>query len=308
MSEPLRIAMWSGPRNISTAMMRAFGNRADCAVSDEPFYGAYLAAKSQRGSFDFNEVGINFTKSLGERLRFGIQFFARDVGPVGNDTPRVDWFFLDYRFTDWLGVRAGRLKVPFGLYNEVNDVDSARVPVLLPQAVYPILNRDLLLAQTGFELYGYHEDGGRWEAVGDGSVEDGRFSAQVEHFSWWNCDNFLNTDQCATGTLAMRLQEAGALVGATDHSTTKALYAKDPDGLEFEVCWIVPKQFLTDDVVEGKSRMRPLNLQAEEMLSAVVERLLKALREARPATVRQFFALASQHMRWELNDMARRLD
>jgi hypothetical protein len=36
--------MWSGPRNISTAMMRAFGNRADCAVSDEPFYGAYLHA------------------------------------------------------------------------------------------------------------------------------------------------------------------------------------------------------------------------------------------------------------------------
>ena len=52
----------------------------------------------------------------------------------------------------------------------------------------------------------------------------------------------------------------------------------------------------------------PLNLQPEEMLSAVVERLLKALRVARPATARQFFALACQHMRWELNDMARRLD
>lgn len=52
----------------------------------------------------------------------------------------------------------------------------------------------------------------------------------------------------------------------------------------------------------------PLNLRAEEMLSAVVERLIKALREARPTTVRQFFALAGQHMRWELNDLARRLD
>ena len=52
----------------------------------------------------------------------------------------------------------------------------------------------------------------------------------------------------------------------------------------------------------------PLNLEADEMLGAVVERLLKALREIRPRTVRQFFALASQHMRWELNDMARRLD
>jgi RNA polymerase sigma-70 factor (ECF subfamily) len=52
----------------------------------------------------------------------------------------------------------------------------------------------------------------------------------------------------------------------------------------------------------------PLNLQADELLGAVVERLLKALREARPRSVRQFFALASQHMRWELNEMARRLD
>ena len=38
----VRIAMWSGPRNISTAMMRSFASRADCAVSDEPFYGCYL--------------------------------------------------------------------------------------------------------------------------------------------------------------------------------------------------------------------------------------------------------------------------
>ena len=52
----------------------------------------------------------------------------------------------------------------------------------------------------------------------------------------------------------------------------------------------------------------PANLQPDEMLGAVVERLLKALREARPASARQFFALACQHIRWELNDMARRLD
>jgi RNA polymerase sigma-70 factor (ECF subfamily) len=52
----------------------------------------------------------------------------------------------------------------------------------------------------------------------------------------------------------------------------------------------------------------PLNLQSEEMLSAVVERLIKALRSVRPGNVRQFFALANRHMRWELNDLARRLD
>ena len=52
----------------------------------------------------------------------------------------------------------------------------------------------------------------------------------------------------------------------------------------------------------------PVNLQADELLGAVVERLIKAPRAARPATARQFFALAGQHMRWELNDLARRLD
>ena len=52
----------------------------------------------------------------------------------------------------------------------------------------------------------------------------------------------------------------------------------------------------------------PLNLQSDEMLSAVVERLIKAMREVRPQTTRQFFALATRHMRWELNDLARRLD
>ena len=40
----MRIAMWSGPRNLSTALMYAFASRGDCAVRDEPFYAAYLAA------------------------------------------------------------------------------------------------------------------------------------------------------------------------------------------------------------------------------------------------------------------------
>jgi hypothetical protein len=113
----------------------------------------YLA-ESERGSFEFTEVGINFTKQMSDKFRLGIQFFARDIGPIGNYTPQVDWFYLDYQFWDWLGLRAGRTKLPFGLYNEVNDIDAARVPILLPQSVYPTQNRDYLLAQTGGELYG----------------------------------------------------------------------------------------------------------------------------------------------------------
>lgn len=61
------------------------------------------------------------------------------------------------------------------------------------------------------------------------------------------------------------LVERGALVGATDHSTTKALYAKDPDGLEFELTWVLPASALTPEVFEAQKRKLsyPLDLDAE---------------------------------------------
>jgi RNA polymerase sigma factor (sigma-70 family) len=70
-------------------------------------------------------------------------------------------------------------------------------------------------------------------------------------------------------------------------------------------------QLLCGNLLHRKYRrltLPPLNLQTDEMVGAVVERLLKAMRSVRPQTVRQFFGLVNQHMRWELNDLARRLD
>jgi len=60
--------------------------------------------------------------------------------------------------------------------------------------------------------------------------------------------------------LGDKLSKAGAMVGATDHGTTRAVYAKDPDGIEFELTWIIPADLLTDaDVPTTK----PLNLQRD---------------------------------------------
>jgi hypothetical protein len=113
----------------------------------------YLTS-SKRGSFEFTDVGINFTKGLTDNFRVGVQLFTHDLGPLGNYRTQFDWYYLDYRFFDWLGLRAGRTKIPFGLYNDSSDFDSARVPVLLPQSVYPVDHRDYLLAQIGGEVYG----------------------------------------------------------------------------------------------------------------------------------------------------------
>jgi catechol-2,3-dioxygenase len=63
---------------------------------------------------------------------------------------------------------------------------------------------------------------------------------------------------------AEKLAAAGALVGASDHGTTKSLYAKDPDGLEFEVVWIVPAALLDEAAVAAGAAIRPLDLGREK--------------------------------------------
>ncbi len=64
--------------------------------------------------------------------------------------------------------------------------------------------------------------------------------------------------------LARRLTDMGSLVGASDHGTTKALYAKDPDGLEFEVSWIIPFDRLTDaDLTARNGTPLPLDVDRE---------------------------------------------
>jgi len=59
------------------------------------------------------------------------------------------------------------------------------------------------------------------------------------------------------------LSRMGALVGRSDHSTTKSLYAKDPDGLEFEVCWIVPADRLDEATKSKGASVTPLDLDSE---------------------------------------------
>jgi catechol-2,3-dioxygenase len=90
--------------------------------------------------------------------------------------------------------------------------------------------------------------------AGAGPSTAGRSSVGLYHLAW------------EVGTLAdlaeigQKLQEEGALVGASDHGGTKSFYAKDPDGLEFEVCWVVPAALLPPDLELGTW---PLDLERE---------------------------------------------
>jgi hypothetical protein len=110
--------------------------------------------RSSRGSLELFEGGLNVVAEPLDSLRIGLQIVARDVGNVSEDVPRLDWAIADYRFRPWLGLRAGVIKIPYGLYNEYIDIDSARTAILLPQSLYPIRNRDALISHTGFGIYG----------------------------------------------------------------------------------------------------------------------------------------------------------
>lgn len=90
-----------------------------------------------------------------------------------------------------------------------------------------------------------------------GSSPAGRSTVGLYHLAW-EVDTLRDLED-----LARRLADAGALVGASDHSTTKSLYGQDPDGLDFEIAWLVPADRLTDEDVSGKTSIRPLDLVRE---------------------------------------------
>jgi catechol-2,3-dioxygenase len=85
----------------------------------------------------------------------------------------------------------------------------------------------------------------------------GRSTVGLYHLAW-------EVDTLAElARLADELSARGALVGASDHSTTKSLYGHDPDGIEFEVAWVVPAALIDEAVLAGRSAIKPLDLPKE---------------------------------------------
>ena len=92
-------------------------------------------------------------------------------------------------------------------------------------------------------------------AAGDNS--SGRGTVGLYHLAW----EVETLGELAD--LSESLGAVGALVGASDHGTTKSLYAKDPDGLEFEVVWLIPAADLTERDLAGRASVGPLDLAGE---------------------------------------------
>lgn len=138
-------------------------------------------ARTSDGSTRFNEFGINVSSQVSDKLRVGIQIFARNLGEFGSGDPEIDWGFADYRWKDWAGIRFGKMKLIHGLYNTTRDIDMLRNSIFLPQSVYNEAWRDTVAAISGAEVYGdiymgragslaYQFQGGETDFPVDGGV------------------------------------------------------------------------------------------------------------------------------------------
>lgn len=132
----------------------------------------WLGATSGRGTFEFNELALNVLAQPVDGVRIGVQLISRDMGDSGNNRVEIDWAYADWRPRQEIGLSVGRVKTPFGLYNEARDLDVARTAVFLPICVYQVSFRDQFLAVNGGKLHGRLELGGAgdlsWAAYGGG--------------------------------------------------------------------------------------------------------------------------------------------
>jgi catechol-2,3-dioxygenase len=94
--------------------------------------------------------------------------------------------------------------------------------------------------------------------AGAGPSGAGRSTVGLYHLAW-EVDTLSELERVAGA-----LSRAGALVGSSDHGTTKSLYGRDPDGLEFEVVWLIPADLLDDDARAARKRIGRLDLGKEK--------------------------------------------
>jgi catechol-2,3-dioxygenase len=91
-----------------------------------------------------------------------------------------------------------------------------------------------------------------------GPSEAGRRTVGLYHLAW-EVDTLDALEE-----MAVKLSQADALVGTSDHGTTKSLYGKDPDGLEFEVVWLIPADLLDDAALAARKRIGRLDMAKEK--------------------------------------------
>jgi hypothetical protein len=112
-----------------------------------------FTTSSGAGSPAWTEAVLNVGAQPIPKLRVGVQARYFLLGNFGNQIT-LDWAAADYKANDKFGVRFGKVKIPAGLFNEIQDIDPSYMWSLLPQSIYPLTSRNSVLAEFGGVVYG----------------------------------------------------------------------------------------------------------------------------------------------------------
>jgi len=134
--------------------IHGFAGQSYILTSDNDVFGNSDAG----GSFGFTEAGLNASARLSPKLQLSSQMLSRRAGQGTSATPRLDYAVLDYRAysheMNQFGIRVGRLKNPFGFYNDTRDVPFTRPSIMLPQSIYFDRTRNFGLSGDSVQVYG----------------------------------------------------------------------------------------------------------------------------------------------------------
>lgn len=131
-----------------------FINQGYIKTDDNQFFG-----DSENGSWEFTDIGIGASSKLSSNLQVSVQALYRRAGRTSPDGVQIDYALADWSLMNeadiGLGLRAGRIKIPFGFYNETRDIASSRPSILLPESIYVDALRELFHTVDGAGFYMY---------------------------------------------------------------------------------------------------------------------------------------------------------
>ncbi len=114
----------------------------------------YLGMETSSGTTAWTEAALNVNDQVSDKLRVGMQLHFMELGKFGDQGVSVDWALGDYKFDRKLGMRAGVVKIRWGLFNDVQDFDPGYMWSLLPEPIYAVDVRATNLSVLGVEAYG----------------------------------------------------------------------------------------------------------------------------------------------------------
>lgn len=180
-----------------------------------------FTATTSNGSPAWTEAVVNVSALPIPKLRIAVQARYFLLGNFGDEII-LDWAAADYKVDDRFGVRFGKVKTPWGLFNEIQDIDPSYIWALLPQSVYPIVSRNSFLTHYGGVVYGTFKLSPKlgkieyrgWAGEGIYGSNDGLFVNQVE--SGINLPNDGIKGTLLGVAIHWRTPLPGLMVGASD--------------------------------------------------------------------------------------------